>query len=67
MVQASVQGLLGDLSGVHGKVKRDSGEFQRALGKKLLIDFYVDIYFYAHAHFYAHFIFMLLADYLVQV
>ena len=33
MVQASVQGLLGDLSGVHGKVKRDSGEFQRALGK----------------------------------
>ena len=33
VVQASVQGLLGDLSGVHGKVKRDSGEFQRALGK----------------------------------
>ena len=35
VVQASVQGLLGDLSGVHGNVKRDSGEFQRALGKKL--------------------------------
>ena len=33
VVQASVQGLLSDLSGVHGKVKRDSGEFQRALGK----------------------------------
>ena len=44
VVQASVQGLLGDLSGVHGKVKRDSGEFQRALGKNLCSC----SYFYVH-------------------
>jgi len=37
VVQASVQGLLGDLSGVHGKVKRDSGEFQRALGTAIML------------------------------
>ena len=45
VVQASVQGLLGDLSGVHGKVKRDSGEFQRALGKNLCLCSYFYVYF----------------------
>ena len=35
-IQARVQGLLGDLWSVHGRVKRDSPEFQRALGTAIL-------------------------------
>ena len=31
MVQARVQGLIGDLWGIHGSVKSTSSEFQRAL------------------------------------
>ena len=38
VIQARVQGMLGDLSGVHGRVKRDSGEFHRALGKLIKLE-----------------------------
>ena len=37
MVQARVQGLLGDLWTVHGLVKRDSPEFHRALGTAIVL------------------------------
>ena len=37
MVQARVQGMLGDLWSVHGRVKKDSSEFHRALGTAIVL------------------------------
>ena len=44
MIQARVQGMLGDLSGVHGRVKRDSGELHRALGRLMKVLFQKELH-----------------------